>query len=68
MRHLLANGPFRLYLFGLVCIFGGAWGMAATGSLIPMALSSSVGLMLGVPLVRQLLSRAMRPARVPPRR
>ena len=67
MRHLLANGAFRLYLLGLVCIFAGAWGMAATRSMIPMALASSAGLMLGVPLVRQLLHRAMHPARVPPR-
>jgi hypothetical protein len=64
---MLANGPFCLYLLGLACIFAGAWGLAATGSMIPMALASSAGLMLGVPLVRQLLQRATRPARVPPR-
>jgi len=65
MRPLFASLPFRLYLLGLACIFAGAWGMSKTGSMLPMALASSAGLMLTLPLVRHLLRRAMRPARVP---
>jgi len=54
--------PFRLYLLGLLCIFAGAWAMGATGSMAPMALASSAGLMLSVPLLRQLTRRAPRAA------
>jgi len=68
MRRLFASTPFRLYLLGLACIFAGAWGMAATRSMLPMALASSAGLMLTVPIVRHLLQRAQRPVRVPPPR
>jgi len=67
MRHF-AGTPFRLYLLGLLCIFAGAWGMAATRSMLPMALASSAGLMLAVPLVRQLLRRAQQPVRIEPPR
>ena len=50
--------PLRLYLLGLALIFVGAWAMAETGSMLPMALASSAGLMLNVPLLRRLLRRA----------
>jgi len=46
--------PFRLYLLGLAIIFAGAWAMATLHSMLPMALASSAGLMLGIPLLRQL--------------
>jgi hypothetical protein len=69
MRTFLATvrgRPFQLYLLGLLCIFAGAWAMGASGSMVPMALASSAGLMLSVPLLRQLTRRAMRPARSRP--
>ena len=50
--------PLRLYLLGLALIFGGAWAMAESGSMLPMALASSAGLMLNVPLLRRLVQRA----------
>lgn len=50
--------PLRLYLLGLALIFVGAWAMAETGSMLPMALASSAALMLNVPLLRRLLRRA----------
>ena len=59
--------PFRLYLLGLAIIFAGAWAMAALNSMLPMALASSAGLMLGVPLLRQLFRRSATPS-APPRR
>ena len=54
--------PLRLYLFGLALIFVGAWAMGESGSMLPMALASSAGLMLSAPLLRQLIERARRPA------
>ena len=63
MRNLFAGPqrrPLRLYLLGLVLIFIGAWAMAESGSMLPMALASSAGLMLNVPLLRQLVQRARR--------
>jgi hypothetical protein len=57
--------PFQLYLLGLACIFAGAWAMGAYGSMVPMALASSAALMLGTPLLRQLIGRAHRPAQGP---
>src|SRR3954469_19884387 len=56
----LQHRPFQLYLLGLACIFAGAWAMGEYGSMVPMALASSAGLMLGTPLLRQLLARAQR--------
>ena len=50
--------PLRLYLLGLALIFLGAWAMAESGSMLPMALASSAGLMLNVPLLRRLVQRA----------
>ena len=71
MRTFLATvrgRPFRLYLLGLLCIFAGAWAMGASGSMLPMAAASAAGLMLSVPLLRQLVQRALRPvARRPSR-
>lgn len=61
MPRLLAGPqgrPLRLYLLGLALIFLGAWAMAETGSMLPMALASSAALMLNVPLLRRLLRRA----------
>lgn len=59
----LRDRPFQLYLLGLACIFAGAWAMGAYGSMVPMALASSAALMLGTPLLRQLIGRAQqRPA------
>lgn len=66
MRNLfdaVQGRPFQLYVFGLGLIFAGAWAMAEYGSMLPMALASSAGLMLGAPLLRQLLRRATQPAR-----
>ena len=54
--------PLRLYLLGLASIFAGAWAMGEYGSMLPMALASSAGLMLSAPLLRQLVERALRPA------
>ena len=71
MRSFLATArgrPFRLYLLGLLCIFAGAWAMGAWGSMVPMALASSAGLLLSVPLLRQLTQRALRPVHRHPRR
>lgn len=65
MRKLFAafnRRPFQLYLLGLLCIFAGAWAMGEYHSMVPMALASSAGLMLGAPLLRQLVLRALRPA------
>ena len=59
--------PFQLYLLGLLCIFAGAWAMGEYGSMLPMALASSAGLMLSAPLLRQLVERALRPAASKPR-
>jgi hypothetical protein len=65
MRNLFAGPqgrPLRLYLLGLALIFIGAWAMAESGSMLPMALASSAGLMLNVPLLRQLVQRVRRPS------
>lgn len=66
MHKLLAalqGRPLQLYLLGLALIFAGAWAMAVSASMLPMALAASAGLMLGAPLLRQLLQRARQPAR-----
>lgn len=60
--------PLRLYLLGLALIFAGAWAMGESGSMVPMALAASAGLMLSAPLLRQLLRRAARPVRDDPPR
>jgi hypothetical protein len=66
MRRFLVSPqhrPLRLYLLGLALIFVGAWAMAASGSMLPMALGASAGLMLNLPLLRQLVQRASRSQR-----
>ena len=70
MRKLYAavqGRPLQLYLLGHGFIFAGAWAMAEFGSMLPMAMASSAGLMLGVPLLRRLLQRATQPAVREPR-
>ena len=52
--------PLHLYLIGLALIFAGAWAMGESGSMVPMALASSAGLMLSAPLLRRLIQRAVR--------
>lgn len=55
---LLQGRSLQLYLLGLVSIFAGAWVMSVTRSMVPMAMASSLGLMLAAPLLRHLLRRA----------
>ena len=50
--------PLKLYAAGHVSLLAGAWGMHATGSMLPMALTASACLMLTVPLVRHFLKPA----------
>lgn len=47
--------PLRLYAAGHAALLAGAWGMSATGSMLPMALAASACLMLTAPLVRHFL-------------
>lgn len=54
-----------LYLLGHLAILLGAWGTELSGSMLPLALGASAGLMLGAPLVRQLTARFL--SRRPPR-
>lgn len=49
--------PFRLYLLGQSAIVAGAAGTAASGSMWPLALGASAGLMLTAPLVLSLRKR-----------
>lgn len=55
--------PLRLYVYGQGAILLGAQFMLATGSMLPLALGVSAGVMLSVPLARQLF--APRAARQP---
>ena len=48
---------FFCYGFGLVCTFIGAWLTAVTGSMLPLALGSSAGILCAVPLVKSLWSK-----------
>lgn len=54
-----------LYLLGHLAILLGAWGTERFGSMLPLALGASAGLMLSAPLVRHLAARffARRPSR-----
>lgn len=52
----------RLYALGQAAIVVGAWFMHQTGSMWPMALGASAGLMFTAPLVRSFFT-----ARVAPR-
>jgi hypothetical protein len=65
---LLQTRAFQQYLLGLLSIFIGAWAMSETGSMVPMAMASSLGLMLGLPWVRQLVRQATRRAPARPTR
>ena len=47
--------PLKLYALGQASVLAGAWAMAASGSMVPMALAASAGLMLTMPLVRHFL-------------
>lgn len=46
---------FRFYALGQGAILVGAYLMHQTGSMLPMALGASAGLMLAAPLVRSFL-------------
>ncbi len=46
---------FKLYALGQGAILVGAFFMHHTGSMLPMALGASAGLMLAMPLVRSFL-------------
>lgn len=52
--------PLKLYATGHAALLLGAWGMHATGSMLPMAMAASACLMLTVPLVRHFLTPAER--------
>lgn len=51
---------FRLYALGQGAILVGAWFMHQTGSMLPLALGASAGLMLTAPLVKHFGSRLAR--------
>ena len=57
MRHLSTLSPARLYVLGQGLILLGAWLVEATGSLLPMALATSAGVMLSAPFVRERVAR-----------
>lgn len=57
MRQLLRHRNIRLYALGQVLILAGAWSIEAVGSLLPMALAASAGVMLSMPLVRERCAR-----------
>ena len=48
---------FFCYGFGLLCTFIGAWLTAVTGSMLPLALGSSAGILCAVPLVKSLWTK-----------
>lgn len=50
--------PLKLYAVGHLSLLAGAGAMAATGSMLPMALAASACLMLTVPLVRHFIEPA----------
>jgi hypothetical protein len=50
--------PLKLYAAGHLSLLAGAGAMAATGSMLPMALAASTCLMLTVPLVRHFMKPA----------
>lgn len=51
---------FRLYALGQGAILVGAYLMHHTGSMMPLALGASAGLMLTAPLVKSFGARLMR--------
>jgi hypothetical protein len=71
MRKVIAlfhGRPFQLYLLGHGCILFGAWGINAFGSMLPLAMGASAGLMLSTPLLCLLFKRVTAPARETRRR
>ncbi|RZL09547.1 MAG: hypothetical protein EOP40_09465 [Rubrivivax sp.] len=51
---------FRLYALGQGAILVGAWLMHQSGSMLPLALGASAGLMLTAPLVKHFGARFAR--------
>lgn len=51
--------PLKLYALGHGALLLGAWGMHASGSMLPMAMAASASLMLTLPLVRWFVDRAV---------
>ena len=57
MRHFLRHRTLRHYALGQGLILLGAASIGPTGSLLPMALCTSAGVMLSVPYVRERFAR-----------
>jgi hypothetical protein len=57
MRHLLRPTAFRRYALGQGLVLLGAASIEPTGSLVPMALCTSAGVMLSLPYVRERVLR-----------
>lgn len=49
-----------LYLLGLGMVMLGAWVTAYLGSLLPLAMGASAGLLLSMPLARELVQWLLR--------
>lgn len=62
----LRTRNFRHYAFGLACTFFGAWMMAMTGSMLPLALGAAISIMSTVPLVRAIWARKPEPGNPSP--
>lgn len=60
LSSLLRNRPLRLYALGHLVVMLGIWLMSVTGSVLPLAMAASAGLMLTMPVVRTLWARANR--------
>ena len=58
--HASLRRPLALYAAGHAAVLAGAWCMAETGSMLPMALAASACLMLTAPLVRHIVARRRR--------
>jgi hypothetical protein len=50
--------PLRLYAIGLGCVFAGAWATSVTGSMLPLAMSSSAALVYTFLVVQRGLARS----------
>lgn len=57
MRHFLRQRSLRNYALGQGLILLGAASIGPTGSLLPMALCTSAGVMLSAPFVRERFAR-----------
>lgn len=60
LSSLFRNRPLRLYALGHLVVLLGTWLMSVTGSMLPLAMAVSAGLMLTLPVVRTLWARASR--------